>query len=159
LGAPVYVEGVFKNGGTRADFEEWTARGAYGLQFGSRFALCEESRMRPDLRQKIIEAGAHGKLEVATSPAMPPQQYEPLGGDVAKTKNRVCLCNGLLSTAGYYDDIEPPAVTLGGTAGKSHNRITARAIVENILTPQYVNEQERVLAAERAAPKTDPNSR
>jgi NAD(P)H-dependent flavin oxidoreductase YrpB (nitropropane dioxygenase family) len=158
LGVPVYVAGAFKHGGTRADFQQWTARGAYGLQIGSRFALCDESGMRSDLRQKIIEAAARGTLEVATSPAMsptgypikhvslpgtvsdvdiykartrvcnrmyltqshfeaqpdgsvketyicpamPPEQYERLGGDAVETKDRVCLCNGLLSTAGYY---------------------------------------------------------
>lgn len=204
LGVPVYVAGAFKHGGTRDDFQEWTARGAYGLQVGSRFALCEESGMRPDLRQKIIEAAVRGELEVATSPtmsptgypikhvslpgtisdveiyaarprvcnrmyltqshfeeqpdgtvketyicpAMPSEQYERLGGDAAETRDRVCLCNGLLSTAGYYDDIEPPAVTLGESGLQVTQQVTARAVIEDILTPEYVAEQERVLVAD-----------
>jgi NAD(P)H-dependent flavin oxidoreductase YrpB (nitropropane dioxygenase family) len=210
LGVPVYVAGAFKHGGTRAEFQEWTARGAYSLQVGSRFALCEESGMHPDLRQKIVEAVARGELEVTTSPAMsptgypikhvsllgtvsqmevyearprvcnkmyltqshfapqpdgstketyicpamPPQQYERLGGDVADTKDRVCLCNGLLSTAGYYDDIEPPAVTLGESGRQVTQQTTARAIVEDILTPQYVAQQERVLVENDGAAAT-----
>jgi hypothetical protein len=157
--------------------------------------------MRPDLRQKIIEAAAHGELKVATSPAMsptgypikhvslpgtisdvevyearprvcnrmyltqshfeekpdgtvketyicpamPPEQYKRLGGDATDTKDRVCLCNGLLSTAGYYSDIEPPTVTLGESGRQVTEHVTARAIIEDILTPEYVAEQHRVL--------------
>jgi len=199
LGVPIYVAGAFKNGGTRADFEEWTARGAYGLQVGSRFALCNESGLRPDLREGIIDASARGELCVETEalmsptgyplksvklpgtvaqegvyearpricnkmyltrshfepqedgtvketyicPAMPQDQYARLGGDAADTRDRVCLCNGLLSTAGYYDSVEPPAVTLGQSAVHVTTRTTARAIVEDVLTPEYVAEWER----------------
>src|SRR3569833_2666083 len=39
LGVPVYVAG---GGSSREDFEYWIDRGAYGMQIGSRFALCEE---------------------------------------------------------------------------------------------------------------------
>jgi NAD(P)H-dependent flavin oxidoreductase YrpB (nitropropane dioxygenase family) len=202
LGVPVYVAGAFEDGGSRADFEAWTARGAYGLQVGSRFALCEESGMRADLRAQIIGTAARGELEVETSPlvsptgyplkvahlpgtvsepaiyaarqrvcdkkyllqshfqeqpdgtvketyicsAMPPEEYVRLGGDIEDTKDRVCLCNGLLATAGYYDEVEPPAVTLGVSGKQVTEALTAREIVEEILTPPYVAEQERVLA-------------
>jgi NAD(P)H-dependent flavin oxidoreductase YrpB (nitropropane dioxygenase family) len=202
LGVPVYVAGAFEHGGTRADFEEWMARGAYGLQVGSRFALCEESGMRRDLRAGIVEKSAAGALKIETDPqasptgyplktvqlegtvsepqvyaarrrvcnkmyltrshfvtqpdgsvkenyicpAMPPEQYARLGGDVAETEGKVCLCNGLLSTAGYYDDIEPPVLTLGASGKHVTQHSTARAIVEELLTPEYVARKEKELA-------------
>jgi NAD(P)H-dependent flavin oxidoreductase YrpB (nitropropane dioxygenase family) len=206
LGVPVYVAGAFAEGGTREDFERWTARGAYGLQVGSRFALCEESGMRRDLREQIIEKAAADELEIKTDPvasptgyplksvqlpgtvaepevysartrvcnkmyltrshfqtqadgsvketyicpAMPPEQYARLGGDVVETEGKVCLCNGLLSTAGYYSDIEPPAVTLGQSGQRIGCSVTAREIVEEILTPAYVAQQERELSLVRS---------
>jgi len=64
---PVYVAGAIKNGGTCEDFEHWTSRGAYGLQVGSRFALCRESGMREDLRAKITGNGARRELDVSTT--------------------------------------------------------------------------------------------
>jgi NAD(P)H-dependent flavin oxidoreductase YrpB (nitropropane dioxygenase family) len=203
LDVPIYVAGAFKHGGTRTDFEEWVARGAHGLQVGSRFALCEESGMRADLRAEMIEQGARGKLQVTTSPlasptgypikiahvsdtiaepdvyaarkricdkkyllqshfqeqadgtkkevyicsAMPFEEYARLGGDVENAKDRVCLCNGLLSTAGYYADVEPPVVTLGMSGKQVKEALTAREIVEDILTPEFVAEQEQQLVA------------
>jgi NAD(P)H-dependent flavin oxidoreductase YrpB (nitropropane dioxygenase family) len=202
LGVPVYVAGAFEHGGTREDFEYWTGRGAYGLQVGSRFALCTESGMREDLRAKIIGNGARHEVEVSTSPlmsptgyplkvaqvedtisepevyaarkricdkkyllrshfqeqpdgttketyicsAMPPEEYVRLGGDIADTPDKACLCNGLLSTAGYYNDVEPAVVTLGASGKHVTEHISAREIVEDILTPEYVANKEAELA-------------
>lgn len=201
LGVPVYIAGAFEEGGSRADFEQWTARGAYGLQVGSRFALCRESGMRADLRKQIITANTTDSLTIKTDltasptgyplktvqlphtttepeiyearqrvcnkmyltrshfetlpdgtvketylcPSMPPEQYERLGGDPAETQGRFCLCNSLLSTAGYDADLEPPVVTLGESGKLVKRHWSAREIVEEILTPQYVTQKAREL--------------
>lgn len=206
LGIPVYAAGNFDGGGTREEFESWIAKGAYGLQIGSRFALCEESGMRDDLRQQILQKNQQKALEIKTdmvaSPtgypikiaqlpgtisdeaihqarkrvcnkkylvrshfqeqpdgsrketyicaAMSPEEYSRLGGDPAETEGKVCLCNGLLSTAGYYQDVENAVVTLGIHGREITQSLRARDIVEEILTPGYVAEMETNLAEEKA---------
>ena len=202
LGVPVYVAGAFPGGGSRDDFLDWISRGAYGLQVGSRFALCEESGLRPDLREAVISANERGVSEVLTAkllsptgypfkyvplagtmadparyaarkricnrgyllqatqvqqsdgttretylcPAMPEKQYVSLGGKIEDTVGRVCLCNTLLSTAGYYTDRELPLVTLGVSGKDTTERLTARQVMEDILTPEYVAQAEEDLA-------------
>ena len=64
LGVPVYVAGC---GSTRREFLDWIDRGAYGMQVGSRFALCEESGLRMDLKQAVIRQNAAGGADVLTS--------------------------------------------------------------------------------------------
>lgn len=208
LGVPVYVAGAFEHGGTRGDLLDWTARGAYGIQVGSRFALSDESGMRRDLKDAIIEANRAGGVSIKTGnivsptgypfkyvelpgtladpavyaarkricnrgylcqshfetlpdgkvketyicPAMPEKQFRKLGGDPAELADRVCLCNGLLSTAGYHVDAEAPIVTLGISGRTVTERQSARQVVEDILTPEHVAamEAELVLNAEPA---------
>ena len=207
-GSPVYVAGSFPSGGSRQDFLEWTSRGAYGIQVGSRFALCEESGLRDDLKDALIATNATGETRVTTAkctsptgypfkvvampgtltepevyaarqrvcdkrylvqshfeeqpdgtaretyicPAMPETQFVALGGDAAETPERVCLCNALLSTAGFFDDREAPIVTLGFSGSQVTERVDARRVIEEILTPEVVAEAERELSGEvRAA--------
>jgi NAD(P)H-dependent flavin oxidoreductase YrpB (nitropropane dioxygenase family) len=191
LGVPIYVAGA---GSDREDYLHWVARGAYGLQVGSRFALCEESGMRKDIREKIIEMNASGTCEVETNsrlsstgypfkvvamegtiadkavfdarkricnkgylvkshintkpdgtteetyicPGMPEKQYVKLGGKAEDTVGVGCLCNALFSTAGLGDKIEPPVVTLGEEGTKVIKSLTARQVLEDILTPAKV---------------------
>jgi len=202
MGVEVYVAGSFPNGGNREDYLYWRERGAYGIQVGSRFALCDESGMRPDLRNRIINMNSNGGSEIQTSqvlsptgfpfkavsmpgtltdeevyknrkricnrgylteshfeelpdgtiketyicPAMPLKQYLKLGGKQEDTKNRVCLCNALLSTAGLYDEEEPPILTLGVSGKQVTRHYSAREVVEDILTPEEVREAEMRLA-------------
>lgn len=96
LGIPVFVAGA---GGHREDFQRWVARGAHGLQVGSRFALCEESGLRSDLKERIIALNAAGQSEVLTgnsvSPTGYPFKYVPLAGtlsdpDVYARRKRAC---------------------------------------------------------------------
>ena len=204
LGVPVYVAGA---GSTREDYLRWTERGACGLQVGSRFALCEESGMRGDLKQEIIGRNALGEGEVHTSlrlsstgypfkyyplpgslseeevyaartricnkgylleshfrtnddgsvdhtyicPGMPVKQYVNLGGEPQDTVGRDCLCNALLATAGLGDNGEPPIITLGEGGANIRRSLTAREIVEDILTPEYVASMERQLSCDPIA--------
>jgi NAD(P)H-dependent flavin oxidoreductase YrpB (nitropropane dioxygenase family) len=49
--------------------------GAAGVQLGTAFALCEESGLRPDLKQTIIERSLAGTLEVRTDPRASPSGF------------------------------------------------------------------------------------
>ena len=110
--------------------------------YAARTRICN----RGYLLQSHLEEQADGTTkETYICPAMPPEQYARLGGDAGETEGRVCLCNGLLSTAGYYDDIEAPVVTMGVSGKNIHRRETAREIVEEILTPAYVAQREKEL--------------
>jgi NAD(P)H-dependent flavin oxidoreductase YrpB (nitropropane dioxygenase family) len=207
IGVPVYVAGSFPHGGSREDLLHWTSRGAYGIQVGSRFALCEESGLRDDLKDALIASNVRGATEVRTAkvvsptgypfkvvvlpgtladpvvyaarqrvcdkrylvqsqfteqsdgttretyvcPAMPETQFVALGGDVAETPDRVCLCNALLSTAGFGVEREAPIVTLGLSGRLVTERVSARRVIEEILTPEVVAEAERKLAGSLVA--------
>jgi NAD(P)H-dependent flavin oxidoreductase YrpB (nitropropane dioxygenase family) len=173
-------------------------RGAYGIRVGSRFALCDESGMRRDLKDQVIERNAHGETEVVTDkrasptgypfkyvslpntladrpvyeqrrricnrgyllqshfetlpdgtvketylcPGMPAQQHVRLGGAPEDLADRVCLCNALLSTPGFFTDAEPPLVTLGASGKQVEERHTACDVVAEILTSEYVATME-----------------
>jgi NAD(P)H-dependent flavin oxidoreductase YrpB (nitropropane dioxygenase family) len=195
LGTPCYVAGA---GSSREDFLKWLDRGAYGLQIGSRFALCSDSGMRDDLRQEVISRNVRLNGDVITSarfsstgypfkyvpiagtlseedvynsrkricnkgyllkshfetlddgsvketyvcPGMPEKQYVKLGGDVEDTVGRGCLCNALFSTAGLGELNEPAIVTLGAEGSSVVKNMSAKEVIEDILTPEYVEKME-----------------
>jgi len=85
--------------------------------------------------------------EVYVCPAMPEDQYVSLGGDLAETEGRLCLCNALLATAGYNKPDRPALVTLGESGAMTKESLTARQVVEDILTPERVAENEDRLRA------------
>lgn len=210
LGVPVYVAG---DGCTREQFVNWVDRGAYGIQVGSRFALCRESGMRDDLRETVIARNAAKKTEVATSnrlsptgypfkhahvpgtlsdqdvyesrkricnkgyllqshftpqedgtqketyicPAMPEKQFAKLGGSACDLKDRVCLCNALFATAGFGDPAEAALITLGRVGATVTQLYSAREILEDLLTPEYVECMERKLAHGAAFARVAPS--
>lgn len=199
LGVPVYIAGA---GDTCEDFLYWISKGAYGLQIGSRFALCDESGMRRDLKDRVLEQNGREDSEVQTSnrlsptgypfkylplpgtlsdstvydarkrvcnkgyllqthiitlpdgteketyicAAMPEKQYDKLGGDLVEQEGRVCLCNALFSTAGAAAPTEPPLITLGANGARIKRRWTAREVLEDILTLEFVASKEKELA-------------
>ncbi len=59
----------------------------------------------------------------------------------------MCLCSGLLSTAGFYTDEEAPVVTLGLSGKRVTELQSAREVIEDILTPECVAAQEAALRA------------
>jgi NAD(P)H-dependent flavin oxidoreductase YrpB (nitropropane dioxygenase family) len=75
LGVPVYVAGAFANGGTVEDYHYWRDRGAYGIQVGSRFALCDESDMRRDIKDAIIQGNSGTAERLSTSLRVSPTGY------------------------------------------------------------------------------------
>ena len=167
LGRPFWLAGGY---GTPEKYVEALEAGATGVQVGTPFALCHESGMRPDLRERVLDDLRAGTLTVRTDPLASPTGFpfkvlqlegtlsdadvrtgrericdlgylrtlvrrddgtvgyrcpsEPVdayvrkGGDAADTEGRVCLCNGLLATAGFPqrrgDGVEElPVLTLG----------------------------------------------
>jgi NAD(P)H-dependent flavin oxidoreductase YrpB (nitropropane dioxygenase family) len=107
LGIPVYVAGAFLRGGTREDMAHWTARGAYGMQVGSRFALCRESGMREDLKARVIADNAVLETRVLTDSILSPTGYPfkivPLAGtlsepEVYAARKRICNRGYLVSS-------------------------------------------------------------
>ena len=108
LGWPVYVAGAFPEGGTAADLKFWQERGAAGIQVGSRFALCSDSGMRPDLRDRVIAANRDGSLAVGTdmrmSPTGYPMKFAALAGtlsdpEVKATQRHVCNLGYLVKSS------------------------------------------------------------
>ncbi|MGO8671444.1 MAG: nitronate monooxygenase [Capsulimonadaceae bacterium] len=209
LGIPVYVAG---SGSTHEEMEAWINEGAYGLQVGSRFALCTDSGMSPDLREQVVDynrelmtdvrtanrlsstgypfkyvplAGTlsdrdvyekrkricdHGYLqhslftpqedgtvkETYICPAMPEAQFAKLGGKVEDTPGIMCLCNALLATAGLAKPGEPPLVTLGESGKNITEILTARQVMEDILSPEYVAAMEERLVEPTAVSPLRP---
>ncbi len=97
-------------------------------------------------RTLIQEDGT--EREVYVCPAMPEDQYVSLGGDLAETVGRLCLCNALLATAGFNKPDRPALVTLGESGAMTKEALTARQVVEDILTPEVVAENEKRLSLE-----------
>ncbi len=72
LGLPFWI------GGSKASPDallEAQQLGAQGIQAGSIFALCEESGLRPDLRQAVRRLGYRGKLKVRTDLRVSPTGF------------------------------------------------------------------------------------
>ena len=103
LGLPFWI------GGSYASPEKlrWALSvGATGIQAGSIFALCEESGMRPDIRERIRELGFDGKLGVKTdmrvSPTGFPFKVAKLEGtmwepQIYESRQRICNQGALVS--------------------------------------------------------------
>jgi len=196
LGVPLIVAGAYPPGVSSSDLlGYWTDRGAYGIQVGSPFALCEETGMRSDLRDRIIAGNRAGTTKIVTSlqysptkfplkgvimegtltdpevynarvrecrygylrqefegalvcPAMPLEQYMRLCPSKSKEQcesdceGRICLCEGLPSTVGVLDC--PPVITLGLSGLDVTSLCNIREIMEDMISPQYVAEQEQL---------------
>lgn len=142
--------------------KEAIRRGAKGKQFGSIFALCNESGLI--YKKEIIDKYLSGDYDVFTSPysptgypfkvfhlentlsdpevykgrrrkcgyfylatpwvtsngrlellcpAQPVKFYTNMGGNLEDTISKICLCAGLLRSAGYGDVTKPGVITIG----------------------------------------------
>lgn len=169
LGLPFWMAGGY---GDPEGLRRARALGAAGVQAGTVFALCQESGLRPDLRQQLLDGIRDDSLQVRTStaasptgfpfkvadlpgtlsdpaelaarprlcdlgylrkpyrrengaigyrcPAEPVEVYVRKGGAAQETVGAVCLCNGLMASAGFPQTrkdgyTEPPVVTLGSS--------------------------------------------
>lgn len=72
LGLPFWLAGSF---GRPAKLAEARALGAAGIQAGTAFAFCEESGIRPDLKQLTIQLSRIGQARVFTDPLASPTGF------------------------------------------------------------------------------------
>lgn len=90
LGLPFWLAGGYGRPG--ALFEAQQA-GAAGIQVGTAFAFCEESGLRADYRQALLEHVRHGTARVFTDPVASPTSF-PF---------KVAELEGTVSDAEVYD--------------------------------------------------------
>jgi len=69
LGLPFWLAGSYAH---PTQLRAALALGATGVQIGTAFAFCEESGLRPDLKQAALLRGAAGALELRTDPRASP---------------------------------------------------------------------------------------
>ena len=72
LGLPFWLAGSY---GAPGKLAEALSMGAAGIQVGTAFAFCEESGIRPDLKQQVFQLGREGKLELFTDPLISPTGF------------------------------------------------------------------------------------
>lgn len=72
LGLPFWLAGAYA---TPEKFAEARAAGAAGVQIGTAFAFCEESAVRPELRQEVCRLAREGKARVHTDPLASPTGF------------------------------------------------------------------------------------
>ena len=137
LGLPFWLAGSY---GRPEKLAEARALGAAGIQVGTAFAFCEESGIRADLKQQVIQRSREGKASVFTDPLASPTgfpfkvvQLPGTASDAAANANRTRLCDlGYLrhayrksdGTVGYRCPAEPVEdyVRKGGTAEETEGR-------------------------------------
>ena len=72
LGLPFWLAGFY---GNTSKLAEALSLGATGIQVGTAFAFCEESGIRPDLKQQVFAMSRAGNLRVVTSPLASPTGF------------------------------------------------------------------------------------
>ena len=72
LGLPFWLAGSY---GLPGKLAEAKGLGAAGIQVGTAFAFCEESGIRPDLKQQTIQLSRAGKARVFTDPLASPTGF------------------------------------------------------------------------------------
>ena len=155
LGRPFWLAGGY---GSPERLREALSLGAAGIQVGTAFAFCEESGLRNDYKQAILEKVACSEVRVATdssaSPTSFPFKVVRLEGTLSElevylARPRVCDLGYLRETyrtpegtIGYRCSAEPVTVYVskGGnpeeTAGK---RCLCNALIATIGHPQVRN--------------------
>ena len=137
LELPFWLAGSYGNPGKLA---EALGLGAAGIQVGTAFAFCEESGIRPDLKQQVFQLSREGKLRVFTDPLASPTGFPfkvvQLPGTLSDAKSlppRERLCDlGYLrhayrkddATIGYRCPAEPvdDFIRKGGTVEETEGR-------------------------------------
>jgi nitronate monooxygenase len=137
LGLPFWLAGSY---GAPGKLAEALGLGAAGIQVGTAFAFCEESGIRPDLKQQVFQLSREGKLRVFTDPLASPTGFPfkvvQLPGTLSDTKSlppRKRLCDlGYLrhayrkadGTTGYRCPAEPvdDYIRKGGTLEETKGR-------------------------------------
>lgn len=151
LGLPFWLAGSY---GAPGKLTEAQRLGAAGIQVGTAFAFCEESGIRADLKQQVLQLSREGKVGVFTDPLASPTGFPfkvvQLPGTLSgvQTHPRVRLCDlGYLRQAyrkedgklGYRCPAEPEDdfVRKGGTMSETEGRLcVCNGLVTTIGLPQ-----------------------
>jgi NAD(P)H-dependent flavin oxidoreductase YrpB (nitropropane dioxygenase family) len=138
LGLPFWLAGSY---GAPGKLVQAQALGAAGIQVGTAFAFCEESGIRADLKQRVIQLSREGRACVFTDPLASPTgfpfkvvQLAGTASDAGANAGRQRLCDlGYLrhayrkpdGTVGYRCPAEPVEdyTRKGGTAAEADGRI------------------------------------
>ena len=155
LGVPFWLAGGY---GHPEKLREAVALGAAGIQVGTAFAFAEESDLRADYKQALLDKAVHGQAQVFTDPLASPTgfpfkvaQLEGTGSDAETCAARPRICDlGFLretyrtpeGTIGYRCSAEPVSVYLakGGKAEDAAGRkCICNALLANIGHPQTRN--------------------
>lgn len=138
LGIPFWLAG---SQGRPGNLSRARALGAVGIQVGTAFAFCDESGIRPDLRQRVLEASRAGTARVFTDPLASPTGFPfkvvQLPGTLAErevfeARDRLCDLGYLRhpyrredGSLGYRCPGEPEEayVSKGGAAGDTQGRM------------------------------------
>lgn len=72
LGAPFWLAGGY---GSPETLRQALDNGATGIQVGSAFAFCDESGLRDDYKQAVLDLVAEGKADVYTDPLASPSGF------------------------------------------------------------------------------------
>ncbi len=72
LGLPYWLAGSY---GGPERVQRALDAGAAGVQVGTAFAFCEESGLRADLRERVVQLSRDGKLDVFTDPQASPTGF------------------------------------------------------------------------------------
>jgi nitronate monooxygenase len=137
LGLPFWLAGSY---GRPNKLAEALQLGAAGIQVGTAFAFCEESGIRPDLKQTTLQLSRAGQAHVFTDPLASPTgfpfkvvQLPGTMSDPTACQTRVRRCDlGYLrhayrkedGTLGYRCPAEPTDdfVRKGGAVAETHGR-------------------------------------
>jgi len=157
LGLPFWLAGSYGGAGRLAAARQL---GAAGIQVGTAFAFCEESGIRPDLKQQVFQLSRAGRLRVYTDPLASPTGFPfkvvQLPGtlsDDAPDPARERNCDlGFLrhayrkpdGTTGYRCPAEPVEdfIRKGGTLEETVGReCVCNGLVATIGLPQVENGQ------------------
>lgn len=91
LGLPFWLAGEY---GSAAKLQQALAAGATGIQVGTAFAFCEESGLRSDYKQRLIDKVIASEAQVFTDPVASPTGF-PF---------KVAQLEGTLSQSDVYED-------------------------------------------------------
>ena len=155
LGRPFWLAGGY---GSPEKLREALSVGAAGIQVGTAFAFCDESGLRSDYKQAIIEKVVRSEARVATDPSASPTSFPfkvvQLEGtlselEVYAARPRVCDLGYLREayrtpdgTIGYRCSAEPLTVYVskGGNPGETTGkRCLCNALLSTIGHPQVRN--------------------
>ena len=162
LGRPFWLAGSYGRPGRLADA---LRLGAAGIQVGTAFAFCNESGLRPELKQQVLQMSRAGSARVFTDPVASPTgfpfkvvQMEGTLSHAGQYAARMRICDvGYLrhlyrkpdGTPGYRCPAEPvdDFVKKGGTAAAAQGRkCLCNGLIANVGLGQVRSELEHELA-------------